>query len=120
MPYVKKDDGGKIVAVSEIELEGFEPLQLSYDPEIEKREGLEGVAELIASTMGSEQVLAATDMELVRVIEDLVMVLVDKNQIRFTDLPDAAQRKMLERRRIRDSMHTHLNLLPDDDNDGLI
>jgi len=45
-------------------------------------------------------------------------VLIEKNLMRFTDLPDAAQKKLLERQSLRQSL-TALKLLGDDDQ-GLI
>jgi hypothetical protein len=45
--------------------------------------------------------LTFTDSELVRVIEDIIEVLVEKNLIMFTDLPEAAQNKINSRTRIR-------------------
>jgi hypothetical protein len=49
----------------------------------------------------------------VRVLDDLVNLLIDKNLIRFTDLPVAAQRKLIERRGLRET-GTHLGLLGED------
>ncbi|WP_019624189.1 hypothetical protein [Thioalkalivibrio thiocyanoxidans] len=58
--------------------------------------------------------LQASDLELIRVLEDLVEVLTDKGVIRFTDLPDAAQKKLLGRKDLRASA-TRLNLVEDDE-----
>ncbi|WP_018993878.1 hypothetical protein [Thioalkalivibrio sp. ALgr1] len=58
--------------------------------------------------------LQASDLELIRVLEDLVEVLTDKGVIRFTDLPDAAQQKLLGRKDLRASAR-RLNLVEDDE-----
>ncbi len=58
--------------------------------------------------------LAESDQALIRVIEDLIETLIGKNLIHFTDLPEAAQTKLLERRSLRHSMNG-LRLLQDDD-----
>ncbi len=58
--------------------------------------------------------LSSSDQTLIRVIEDLVETLIGKNLIHFTDLPEAAQAKLLERRTLRRSMNG-LRLLQDDD-----
>lgn len=58
--------------------------------------------------------LAESDQALVRVLEDLIETLTGKNLIQFTDLPDAAQAKLLERRTLRRSVNA-LNLIEDDD-----
>ncbi|WP_432474289.1 hypothetical protein [Amphritea sp. HPY] len=111
MPYVKRDDDGSIVAVSGVDLEGFETLhRISGDD----------MAAIISSVENALKALSQADMEFIRVIEDVVTVLVEQSQIQFTDLPEAAQRKILERQRIRNIIRPHLDLLPDDDNDKLI
>ena len=64
--------------------------------------------------------LSQTDTSLVRVLEDLIDVLITRGVIQFTDLPEAAQAKLLERRETRASLNNRLQLLPmDGDNDLL-
>lgn len=58
--------------------------------------------------------LAESDQSMVRVLEDLIDTLIGKNLISFTDLPDAAQAKLLERRSLRRSVNA-LNLFRNDD-----
>lgn len=55
------------------------------------------------------------DAEFVRVLEDLIDTLIMKNVIRHTDLPDAAQRKLMLRKGLRNRMHGALNLLGGDE-----
>jgi hypothetical protein len=63
--------------------------------------------------------LSQTDTSLVRVLEDLIDVLITRGVIQFTDLPEAAQAKLLERRETRASLINPLQLLPaDDDSDN--
>ncbi|MFI9652695.1 tryptophan synthase subunit beta like protein [Guyparkeria sp. GHLCS8-2] len=47
------------------------------------------------------EALQRSDAELVRVVEDLTNLLIEKGVIRFTELPAAAQRKLLDRRQLR-------------------
>lgn len=62
--------------------------------------------------------LSQTDTSLVRVLEDLIDVLITRGVIQFTDLPEAAQARLLERRETRASLNNRLQLFPlDDDND---
>lgn len=56
-----------------------------------------------------------SDIHLARVLEDLVNLLVEKNIIRFTDLPEAAQHRLNERQSMR--RKTQLSSLLDDSND---
>ncbi|WP_431023492.1 tryptophan synthase subunit beta like protein [Halomonas sp. H5] len=62
--------------------------------------------------------MLASDLELVRVLEDLIQVLMDKGVISFTDLPDAARDKLLTRQSLRRRLNS-INLL-DDEEDGVI
>lgn len=58
--------------------------------------------------------LASSDQALIRVLEDLIETLVSRNVIHFTDLPEAAQTKLLERRSLRRSLNG-LQLLQEDE-----
>ena len=94
MPYVKRDEQGRITTVN-----------------LEPGEGLEEVPatspELIdfMNRMGLEQdTLQQSDMRLVRVLEDLIDLLIDRDVIRFTDLPLPAQEKLMKRRSMRQSL----------------
>ncbi len=58
--------------------------------------------------------LSETDTDLARVLEDLIDVLITRGVIQFTDLPEAAQAKLLERRQTRATQTHRLELLPDD------
>jgi hypothetical protein len=64
--------------------------------------------------------LDETDTSLVRVLEDLIDVLITRGVIQFTDLPEAAQAKLLERRETRAGLKNRLQLLPMDGNDDLV
>ncbi|MGF1609268.1 MAG: hypothetical protein ACFCUQ_07725 [Kiloniellales bacterium] len=48
-----------------------------------------------------QEVLIASDLSFIRVLEDLIAVLVDRGVIMLTDLPEAAREKLLERRQAR-------------------
>lgn len=49
--------------------------------------------------------LAGSDQGMVRVLEDLIETLIRKDLIHFTDLPEAAQAKLIERRSLRRSVN---------------
>ncbi len=95
MPYVKRDGDGRIAAVYQTAAEGAEE-QITADDE-ELREFL----------IGGEQETAAkrefmeSDLGLARVLEDLIDLLIEKGVFMFTDLPPAAQQKLLGRRGLR-------------------
>ena len=103
MPYVKRDAQGHIVATLLDAAEGYEALPC-------------GAPELVdyMRKMGLEQnSLEQSDMRLVRVLEDLIDLLISRDLIRFTDLPQPAQEKLLERQSLRRSLNA-LNLLGSD------
>ena len=54
------------------------------------------------------------DADFVRVIEDVIDTLISKNVIRHTDLPAAAQKKLMLRKGLRNRLQGALNLLGDD------
>lgn len=104
MPYVLRDSSGQIMAVF---AEAVSPACGRVD---------EDAAELreFLARQGSDplrsvkEALDSSDDDLIRVIEDIVEVLVAKNLILFTDLPEAAQLKLNSRARIRhDLRHLH-------------
>ena len=103
MPYVKKNQSGVIIAASLEELPGYEEV------DAENVEAQQFYAQLHASQTQLQQ----SDFDVVRVLEDLIHLLTDSNVIRFTDLPDAAQRKLSKRRHLRESTQV-LNVLDDD------
>lgn len=103
MPYVARDETGQVVAVSLIG-DGAHPEFLREDaPELAAfARGLSGPGSL-----------ADSDLGLVRVLEDLIDVLIEKDLIRFTDLPMPAQNKLMHRRGLRHALGG-LVLLDDD------
>ena len=107
--YIKRDSSGKIVAISKIQDEGANELMDDDDPELQ--------IFMRSLKTYQHQALAQTDKTMARVVEDVINVLVEKNLIRFTDLPDAAQLKLLARRELR-GKKKGIDLL-DDENDNL-
>lgn len=67
----------------------------------------------------SLQQLRKTDSEMIRVLEDLIQVLMTKGVLRITDLPAAAQHKLVNRSQAREGLGG-LNRLINDDESSLI
>lgn len=102
MRYVFRDDAGEIAAVYS-EPQDFANEEVSpEDPE------------LLTFVFGQKPeavlrgFLAATDSDLLRVLEDLINVLIDRNLILLTDFPEAARQKLLNRKAIRERLQTAL------------
>ncbi len=94
MPYVVRDKAGQICGVhSAANGRAREELD-SRDPDLQR----------FLSEAGGHEVQGAlvdSDQGLVRVLEDLIAVLIDKRIIALTDLPEAAQQKLSHRYSLR-------------------
>lgn len=113
----RRDADGCIVAVTRETLSGQELSQgrwqaLPWDDP--------GIQAFLQDSLGQGNPLSQTDSGLARVLEDLVDVLITRGLIQFTDLPEAAQSKLFDRRRVRASLPNRLQLLPDDSDGGLL
>lgn len=104
MYHVIRNPDGTLQAVARQALPGSELLD-EHDPELRAFFG-----------GGTTQPgFSAADAEFVRVLEDLIDTLIVKNVIRHTDLPAAAQRKLVMRKGLRNHLQGALNLLDSDD-----
>ena len=109
MVYVQRDAEGRLLRVEHDPFEGMtETLAVESDELHNWLAAREEVKERLAS-------LKESDLELVRVLEDVVSVLVEKGVIRYTDLPDAARRKLDRRAVTRAEIEGLSGLLGDDD-----
>lgn len=91
MPYVLRDSRGQVDSVHREAVQGAEWLPPEH-PEL-----LEIVGEA-----SREEGFASLDAGLIRVLEDLVDVLVARNVINITDLPNEAQHKLFARKNFRE------------------
>jgi hypothetical protein len=66
------------------------------------------------------QALSESDTAIARVLEDLIDILITRGVIQFTDLPEAAQDKLLNRRQTRAMLKDSLQLLPGEGDGGLL
>ncbi len=96
MLYVKKNSDGQIVAASLEQGDGYEKAQ--------EKDSVE-VAAFTQMLTNENEDLMLSDLPMVRVLEDLIDMLIGRGLIRFTDFPEAAQAKMIERRAIRKDLN---------------
>ena len=98
MPYVARDDQGQITDVQERETEmAYEQVSLD-DPEL---------LSFLNAGLGESEIraqLEQSDLEFIRVIEDVITVLIDKRVFMLTDLPLAAQEKLSKRYGLRSKL----------------
>lgn len=116
MPYVVRDGEGNVRAVFDSPVDGAEEVAPD-DPDL---------GAFINQNAQTGMVLdewVQSDLELVRVVEDLVEVLIDKGVFMFNELPGGAQRKLNTRRGRRKEMDLMESLfgemaLPEDEQGG--
>lgn len=106
MPYIKRDTDGNIIAVSQL-ADG------EFQEEIDKNAN--ELQQFLRSVATSQAQMQESDLDFVRVVEDLVELLIEKNYIMFTELPEKAQEKMRARQTLRGNMKASLDLLADED-----
>ena len=95
MLYIQRDSNGKITGLTLEPGENVEEASLT-DPDV-------------------RQFLTESDTDMIRVLEDLIDVLVNKNLISITDLPESAQLKLLYRKNTRSFLDDNNDLLVDDE-----
>lgn len=110
MPYVKRDASGKITGVFDLPESGVSEQLLPDDPELNRFLAERG----LSSPDSAREVLAESDLKMIRLVDDLIDLLIDKNVIRFTDLPSAAREKYLQRQVARKRLQTNLIVGEDD------
>jgi hypothetical protein len=101
MPFVQRDSSGQVVAL-------FSTAGPDHEEEVPS-----GHPDLVPVVGDGE--FARLDADLIRVIEDVVDVLIDRGLLRLTDLPPEAQRKLMTRKGARARLRHGLNLLGPDD-----
>ncbi len=109
MLYAKRDDNGEIIALSDTASPGTDEVVNASDDEVIRFIFKNNSTEL------SKKLLTQTDAGMIRIVEDLIELLIEKKLIMFTDLPDVAQHKILMRNQIRSVFQTSDPLLVDDD-----
>ncbi len=108
MPFVRRDGSGRIEGL----FREREPSAGEYLPpdHAEVRRFI-GAEPALGPELGD---LARTDLEMIRVYEDLVELLVAKKIVLLTDLPAPAQAKLLRRRKLRGALADLTGIIADD------
>lgn len=98
MPYIERDENNRISAIhKQANSEHLEEVDATTN---------EVLQFLLPESwwLDSKDILEKTDLSMVRVVEDLISVLIEKNLIQFTDLPQEAVNKILVRRNLRNKL----------------
>ena len=104
MPYITRNAEGQII--------GLLAQAAADSAEFLPPENLEVLQFLYGDAVKGEMV--ALDLEFIRVIEDLIDVLVDRNILMFTDLSPAVQAKLNRRRLVRGGARSMLDMHEED------
>jgi hypothetical protein len=119
MPFIKRDINGEIIALfREQNAEAGDYLP-PHHPEIQAFIEPAGNDE---TTNGESEVLTnmvRSDLEMIRVYEDLVDVLISKHVVVLTDFPQAAQEKLMRRKRLRSSFSNLTEALAVEEDEGI-
>ncbi len=100
MRYVARDESGNILAVYTEPQPGVDEALPVDSPEL-----LSFVLGQDAE-MALRAYMASTDSDLLRIIEDLINVLIDRKVVMLSDFPTGAQKKLLRRANIRDKLQS--------------
>lgn len=104
MAYILRNSLGEVVAVSATENPGA-GWTFAEDNSKEYLGFLE-------RSLAKSDPFRESDIHLARVLEDLITLLIERNMIRFTDLPPGAQKRLNDRESLRKK--TQLSTLLDD------
>ena len=96
MLHVERDENGKIIA-----------LHRSPDVKAGEQKTImdEEILEFLNKNVDTDpwvELLTLSDIGIIRILEDLIDLLIRKNVILFTDLPEEAQAKISERKKVRE------------------
>ena len=108
MLYVERNEQGKVVALYNQPHPNATEQKESIDQE------LLDFFEENATSESWQTLLTISDLGFIRILEDMVDLLIRKNVIIFTELPEKAQQKILERKKIREK-YAAQNILTVDD-----
>ncbi|UCD65418.1 MAG: hypothetical protein JSW69_05160 [Deltaproteobacteria bacterium] len=98
MLYIERDKDGNILA-----------LHNKPEPNAGEQKSImdEEILEFLNKSVDTDpwvQLLSLSDIGIIRILEDLIDLLIRKNVILFTELPEEAQAKIRERKRVREKI----------------
>ena len=108
MPYIERNNSGDIIALTQSASHSDQEHLMPTHADVIEFLAMSGESSL------SKHALAESDADVARVTEDLIHLLVQKNHILFTDLPEAVQTKLLGRAKLRSTLGTANNSFLDD------
>lgn len=111
MPFVRRDAAGSIISVFHQSI-ADDLVEISHDdPE------LTAFLETTSPQAEERRKMVESDLGMARVLEDLIDVLIEKGHLMFTDFPEMAQKKLMERRGLRKEFAYMESLFGDEEDD---
>lgn len=110
VPYVQRNNNGEIIALWREPPEGNSEFIPATDPDV-----MAFLDTLSTSSDEPGEFSLSSDLQMVRVIEDLIDLLITKRVIVLTDLPVPVQNKLLRQRAKREHLLGNLSILNDSD-----
>ncbi len=117
MFYVQRDTAGQLMRVeAQAYAESTETLPADH-PDLQEWFASKLMANSQKQSQQIKQLkqLKQSDLDMIRVIDDLIQVLIEKGVIRVTDLPAAAQTKLSDRYQAREALGGLAHLVDEDD-----
>jgi hypothetical protein len=117
MFYVQRNTDGRLLRVeAEAYAESTETLPADH-PDLQAWFANEVMATSHKQLLQIKQLkqLRQSDLEMIRVLDDLIAVLISKGVILVTDLPEPAQTKLMDRFQAREALGGLSNLVEDDE-----
>ena len=111
MPYVTRNKKGEIKSI-------YATPPPNSKAEWVAPEQLDEVISFLNSSQTAEHsysFMASSDLEFIRVLEDLIDLLCEKHIIAFTELPETAQQKLGTRKQVRKNMESLDSLINEDE-----
>lgn len=97
MAYIFKNAQGNVIATSVAENFGSGWVFVE--------DNAKEYLEFLENSLAKNAPFRESDIQLARVLEDLISMLIEQNLIRFTDFPEAAQKRLNDRQNMRKNMH---------------
>lgn len=110
MLYIKRDPAGNLLRVEPAPFEDMDGELAADSQEAQAWFANQEVESSLAQ-------LRQSDQDMIRVLEDLITVLIRKGVVRITDLPEAAQSKLVGRSKARDALGGLHRLINDDESE---
>lgn len=109
MIYIRRNTDQEIIEIDFSPADNLEEISL-FDPELKDFLEHSEQSETLIKT-----VLDKLDTDMIRVIEDLIDILIDKDIMLFSDLPQPVQNKLLFKKSIRNALREDNNSILSDE-----